>query len=63
MAYSRALNQKENFFLITYTSDFKVKSFKVIKENFCLQGPNFKRKFETVLDFLFKESNKNTPIF
>ena len=43
------------------TSDFIFECVKILRRNFCLQGPNFKRKFHAILELALRERAVTHP--
>ena len=42
--------------------DFKLECAKTFLMKFCWHGSNFRRKFQAVLEYGFRESDQNTPL-
>ena len=52
---------KNEFCQAIDTSDFNLECAEIFLRKFCWQRSNVKRKFQAILGFLFKESDRNIP--
>ena len=46
----------------TDVSDLKLECAKMFLMNFCQHGSNFGRKIQPILEYVFRGSDKNTPV-